>query len=181
MAAMIFSWPPQFEQCFRSRSKISLEQLGPTQPHRAAVRTGRLALNGLCFLGGRGGCMRHLLPAPQTAPTARAAWPKLSMRAPARHVRETGCLLTSRSEVTPTPKRIRCSRGRGTNAANRCMNSRGTSPGAWCRSARGLELQCHLSGDVPLHALAGQRRAGDVAARLLQRLAVIGGAVHSCA
>ena len=39
----------------------SLQQLGPTQPHWAVVRTVRPALNGLCFLGGRLGCLRHLL------------------------------------------------------------------------------------------------------------------------
>jgi len=43
----------------------------------------------------------------------------------------------------------------------------------------GLELQRHLSGGVGLYALVGQRRAGDVAAQLLQRLAILCTAAHS--
>ena len=35
------------------------EQLGPAQPHRAVVRTVRLALGGLCFLGCRLGPLWH--------------------------------------------------------------------------------------------------------------------------
>ena len=42
----------------------------------------------------------------------------------------------------------------------------------------GLELEHHLPGGVGLHALVGQCRAVDVAAQLLQRLAVIGGTAH---
>jgi hypothetical protein len=37
-----------------------------------------------------------------------------------------------------------------------------------------LELQRHVPGGVCLYALVGQRRARDVAAQLLQRLAVAG-------
>ena len=39
------------------------EQLGPAQPRRAVVRTARLALGGLCLLGGRLGLLRHHQPA----------------------------------------------------------------------------------------------------------------------
>ena len=42
----------------------------------------------------------------------------------------------------------------------------------------GLELEHHLPGGVGLYALVGERRAGDVAAKLLQRLAVVGAAAH---
>ena len=41
-----------------------------------------------------------------------------------------------------------------------------------------LELQHHLAGGVGLYALVGQSWAGDVAAQLLQRLAVIRPAAH---
>ena len=43
---------------------------------------------------------------------------------------------------------------------------------------RSLQLEHDLSCAVALHAFVGQRRAGDVAAQLLQRLAVIGAAAH---
>ena len=42
---------------------------------------------------------------------------------------------------------------------------------------RGLEFEHHLPGGVGLCALVGKCRAGDVPARLLQRLAVVGTAV----
>ena len=42
----------------------------------------------------------------------------------------------------------------------------------------GLQLEHHLTGGVGLHAFVGQRPAGDVAAQLLQRLAVVGAAAH---
>jgi len=47
-------------------------------------------------------------------------------------------------------------------------------------SPGGLELEHHLPGSVGLHALVGQCRARDVAAQLLQRLAIIGSAAHGC-
>ena len=40
-------------------------------------------------------------------------------------------------------------------------------------------LEHHLRGSVALHALVGQRRARDVAAKLLQPLALVGSAAHS--
>ena len=43
-----------------------------------------------------------------------------------------------------------------------------------------LELEHHLPGGVGLHAFVGQCRARDVAAQLLQRLAVFGRAAHRC-
>jgi len=42
----------------------------------------------------------------------------------------------------------------------------------------GLELEHHLPGGVGLHALLGQSGARDVAAQLLQRMAIIGAAAH---
>jgi len=42
-----------------------------------------------------------------------------------------------------------------------------------------LELEHHLIGGVGLYARVGQSRAGDVAAQLFQRLAVVGAAAHS--
>ena len=41
-----------------------------------------------------------------------------------------------------------------------------------------LQPEHHLSGAVDLHALIGQRRARDVAAQLLECLAVMGSAAH---
>jgi len=51
----------------------------------------------------------------------------------------------------------------------------------WCRLARGSELEHHLPGRVGLHALVGQSGSRDVAAQLLQRLAVVGTTTHGCA
>ena len=42
-----------------------------------------------------------------------------------------------------------------------------------------LQLQHHLARGVALHPFVGQRRAGDVAAQLLQRIAVVGITAHS--
>jgi len=53
IAAMIFSWPPQFGQCSKSISNTRFEQLGPAQPNRTVVRTGRLALGRRCGLRAR--------------------------------------------------------------------------------------------------------------------------------
>ena len=73
---MIFSEPPQFRAMLHVNLEHPLEQLDPAQPHRAVVLTVRLALNGLCFLGGRLGCLRHLsspLGACTTTPAGSAA------------------------------------------------------------------------------------------------------------
>ena len=74
----------------------------------------------------------------------------------------TSCGTTSARSLAlgaSTPwKRIKCSRGRGTSAASRCMNS---------------------SGDIT-RCVVPSRRAGDVAAQWLQRIAVIGRAAHGC-
>ena len=43
---------------------------------------------------------------------------------------------------------------------------------------RGLEPEHHLPGRVGLHALVGQSGARDAAAKLLQRLPVVGSAAH---
>ena len=42
----------------------------------------------------------------------------------------------------------------------------------------GLELEHHLACGVGLHPFVGQCRAGDVAAQLFQRLALVGAAAH---
>ena len=64
--------------------------------------------------------------------------------------------------------------GLATSASSRCMNASGAV------ASRGLELEHehHLRGGVGLDALVGQCRAGDVAAQLLQRLAVVSPAAH---
>jgi hypothetical protein len=43
-----------------------------------------------------------------------------------------------------------------------------------------LELEHHRAGGVELHPFVRQRLSGDVAAQLLQRLAVVGAAAHGC-
>jgi hypothetical protein len=76
-------------------------------------------------------------------------------------------------------KRIRCKRGRGTRAARRCMNSSGdmTNMGG-AVFERALQLQHHLAGAVTLEPFVGDRRAGDIAAQVLQFLALIGAPAH---
>ena len=51
----------------------------------------------------------------------------------------------------------------------------GHRPGAACRAVapRCLELELYLPGAVELYPLVGQSRPGDVAAQLLQALAVV--------
>jgi len=59
------------------------------------------------------------------------------------------------------------------------MNSSGDRRGVGSAVApSGLVLENDLSGGVGLHALLGQGRTRDVAAQLLQRLAVVGAAAH---
>ena len=55
------------------------------------------------------------------------------------------------------------------------MNSSGDITRCVVPSRHGvLSWSLHLPGGVALHPLVGQRRAGDVAAQLLQRFTVIG-------
>ena len=46
------------------------------------------------------------------------------------------------------------------------------------RLARALQLQHHLAGAVTLEPFVGDRRAGDIAAQVLQFLALIGAPAH---
>jgi hypothetical protein len=76
-------------------------------------------------------------------------------------------------------KRIRCSLGLCTSAASRCKNSRGDFTEQGVPSApRGLQLEHHLSRGVGPYPIVGQRRAGDVAAQLFQRLTISCAASH---
>lgn len=71
-----------------------------------------------------------------------------------------------------------CSRG-PTNAASRCMNSSGDiTQVSGAVAPKGLKLQHDLPGSVGLYTFVGKRRAGDAAASLFQRLAIIGAAAH---
>ena len=80
IAAMIFSWPPPGRAVFQvdleseASAKTNLypsyvaaqnplQQLGPAQPHRTVVRTGRLAISRRCSLRGWFGLLRHHLRA----------------------------------------------------------------------------------------------------------------------
>ena len=75
--------------------------------------------------------------------------------------------------VTKTPWRD------GTSAASRCVNSSGDMTRCVVPSRQAvLSLSTTWPGGVGLHAFVGQRRAGDVAAQLFQRLAVVGAAAH---
>jgi len=59
------------------------------------------------------------------------------------------------------------------------MNSSGDRRGVRGAVTPGsLELEHDFPGGVGLHALVGQRRPRDVAAQLLQPLAVVGSAPH---
>jgi hypothetical protein len=61
------------------------------------------------------------------------------------------------------------------------MNSSGDRRGVRGAVSPGrLELEHHLPGGIGLHAFVGQRRARDVAAKLLQPLAVVGATAHGC-
>jgi hypothetical protein len=41
-----------------------------------------------------------------------------------------------------------------------------------------IQLEHHLTGSVALHPFVRQRRAGDVAAQLVERLSLVGAAAH---
>ena len=76
-------------------------------------------------------------------------------------------------------KRIRCKRGRGTRAARRSMNSSGAMT-IWVVPSLNatLQLQHDLAGAVTLEPFVGDGRAGDIAAQVLQFLALIGAPAH---
>ena len=128
----------------------ALEQLGPARPYSAVMRTGRLALGGLCVLRGRLGLLRH----PQCAHLG------------------VGCQHTMEADqVQPRPRH---QRGQPLHELQRRHHQvRGAvAPG-------GLERDHHLTGGVGLYAFVGQRGARRVAAQLFQRFAVVGRATHS--
>ena len=76
-------------------------------------------------------------------------------------------------------KRIRGHRGRGTSAASRCMNSRGDIPNrGGAVVVRAFELQHDLTGTVEYQPFIGEGRAGDVAAEVLELVALIDGEPH---
>jgi hypothetical protein len=82
---------------------------------------------------------------------------------------------SGRSPGTPHELPGAGGRERGTSAASRCVNSSGDSTGCVMPSRQGiLSFGHHLPGGVAPHPFVGQRRAGDIAAKLLQRLAVVG-------
>ena len=79
---------------------------------------------------------------------------------------------------------MRCSLGRGTGARRAPFGRPGRQPLHELQRAhdqvrgavapRRLELELHLPGGVELHPFVGERRPRDVAAQLLQPLAVVG-------
>ena len=177
IAAMIFSSPPQFGQCSRSRSNTRLSSRARTQTVQWTV----------CAWRGAGPLARRGLQ----------GWPKLSRTgwwcAPfASHsagfvswaAASGPCGTTSArslaevvDEGASTPwKRIRCSLGLGTSDRRALFDRQRCQPlhelqrqhhqmrGAVAPG--GLELEHHLSGGVGLDATVGQGqgRAGDGAA-----------------
>ena len=124
---------------------------GPAQPHRAVVRKARLALGGLCLLGGRLGLLR---------PHQRAHF-------------GVGCQdAMAPDQMQPRPWHQRC---QPLHEPRRRHHQVGGAAAPGC-----LELEYHLPGGVGLHAFVGHCRSGDVAAQLLQRLPVVGRAILSC-
>ena len=125
------SWPP----CFGRGDGIVAGIAWPI--YAARTRDARSSPgSGPAWLAAR---MARTFPAFTTfaASPSRAAW----QWGPAHRGSCSGHQLTSRSEVTRTPNRIRCSPGRGTSAVSRCMAARtpaATSPDAWCPERAGL-------------------------------------------
>ena len=160
IAAMIFNSPPQFGQCSRSSSNTRLSSRA--QLSRTGLWCTQFASHVAGFVASA--------PSPGSCGTTRARILALGASTPC--------------------KRIRCSRGLGTSDRRSLFDrpcgqalhelqrrhhqvSGAVAPG-------GLELQHDLPCCVALHPFVGERRAGDVAAKLLQRFAVVGVATHSC-
>ena len=176
---MILSSPPQFGQCSRSISKAKLQRRLTCTQVMSQLKT-RLSSRAQPMRAGR----RCSQPGSVVAGSdAQASSCGHAGTTSARSLAE----LVKDGASTPW-NRIRCRRGRGTGAW-------GAPFGRPCRQALhelqrrhhdvrgavapgGLQLQHDLPGAVALHPLVGQRRPRDGAAKLLQRLAVIGAAAH---
>ena len=148
MAAMIFSSPPQFGQCSRSNSKTRLSS------RAQLMRVGRPWAQ----FGSHGsGCVA----------SARSCGPDGTTRARS--------LALGASPMNPDQVQARSWHQRGQpphELQRRHHQVRGAVvPGC-------LQLQHDLPGRVALHPFVGQSRAGDVAAQLFQRFAVVGITAH---
>ena len=76
-------------------------------------------------------------------------------------------------------KRIRCKRGRGTRAAEALHEfQRRHDDMGGAVFERALQLQHDIAGAITLEPFVGDRRAGDIAAQVLQLLALIGAPAH---
>jgi len=115
------------------------------------MRAGRLALGGRCGLRGRLGLLRH--------------HQRAQLGVGRQHTVKT-------YEVRPWPGH-QCRKPLHEFQRRHDEVRRAVAPGC-------LEFEHHLPGSVGLNAFIGQRWARDVAARLLQRLAVVGAAAHGC-
>ena len=143
-----------------------LEQLGPAQPHQAVMRTARLALGGWRGLRGRLSLLRHH----QRTQLGIRCQNTMVRAAGVRSLRETKLRGHQANEVQPRPGHQR------SQPLHELQRRRPLVGGAV--APRGLELQHDWPGSVGLYAFVGQSRAGDVAAQLLERLAVVGRAAH---
>ena len=144
---MILRSPPQFGQCPMSISNTRLSR--PTQPHRAVVRTARLALGAWRGLRGCLSLLRHLLRHHQRA--------QLGIR----------CQNTMEpNELQPRPGHQRSQPLHEIQRRHHQVR-RAFAP-------RRLQLEHHLARGVDLYALVGKRRAGDASAQLPQRLPIVG-------
>ncbi len=162
MAAMILSSPPQFGQCSISISKTRLSS------RAQLIRAGR--------------------PCAQPDSVAMCSDSPVVSSGPAGTTNARSLAEIGKYSASTPWKRIRCSRGRGTGAW-------GAPFGRPCGQALhelqrrhhdvggalvpgGLKLEHDLPGSVALHAFVGQGRPRDVAAKLLQPLALVGAAAH---
>ena len=143
---MIFSSPPQFGQCSRSRSNTRLSSRA--QLSRTGLWCAQIASHsagGAAWAGGSSSC--GTTSARSLALGARKPW-----------------------------KRIRCSRGRGTNAASRCMNSSGDISCALLASLRSTG-RCWWSATVA--ACCGCRWAKCWCCRPRRRRVTLRTTLHS--
>ena len=170
MAAMIFSRPPQFGQSAMSISTTrfsSLAQLSRTG-WWCALGAAHSA-GGQACTGGSGSCgttcaCNLALPARTRNAVVRAAKVR-SLREAKLRGHQTNQVQSGAWHQRSQPLHELQRRHHEVRDA--------VSP-------RGLELEHHLTRGVGLHALVGQGGARDVAAQLLQRLAVVGAAAHGC-
>ena len=152
---MIFSSPPQFGQCSRSRSNTRLSSRA--QLSRTGLWCAQIASHsagGAAWAGGSRSC--STTSARSLALGARTPW--FAKRGSA-HFAKRSYADTNADQVQPRPWH-QC-RQPQPELQRRHHQMRGAvAPG-------GLELQHHLSGGVRLHALVGQCRAGDVTAQVV--------------